>query len=149
MTPQVGQLEPWELLRAHREGPAPFGSRFGHGCRALALPFQFLPAGSRSWFAMAERFPFAGQIEKTVAGLESLKKLLIIWLMCLRLRAWEINHQQWHELLKWIWRVLSSVSPEGPHGPSPSGEQVQTCCRFTFPAPGTAGGRAGSSVLLH
>lgn len=40
------------------------------------------------------------QVDKTVAEPDSLKKLLIIWLMCIRLWEWEINHQQWDELLK-------------------------------------------------
>lgn len=44
----------------------------------------------------------AVQVDKTVAEPESLKKLLIIWLMCIRLWEREINHQQWDELLKWI-----------------------------------------------
>lgn len=46
--------------------------------------------------------PNAVQVDKTVAEPESLKKLLIIWLMCIRLWECEINHQPWDELLKWI-----------------------------------------------
>lgn len=50
-----------------------------------------------------QHFPTnAVQVDKTVAEPESLKKLLIIWLMCIRLWECEINHQQWDELLKWI-----------------------------------------------
>lgn len=94
-------------------------------------------------------FSHAGQLEETVAGRESPKKLLIIWLMCLRLGKWEINHQWRDELLKWILGVLSSVSPERLRSPSPSGNQVQTCCLFTFLESGTAGGRAAPSVLLY
>lgn len=53
--------------------------------------------------------PNAVRVDKTVAELESLKKLLIIWLMCIRLWECEINHQCWDELLKWIlvFRLLS------------------------------------------
>lgn len=56
-----------------------------------------------------QRFPDAVWVDKTVAEPESLKKLLIIWLMGIRLRECEINHQPWDELLKWIlvFRLLS------------------------------------------
>lgn len=50
-----------------------------------------------------QRFPASAlQAGETVAEPESLKKLLIIWLMCIRLWGCEINHQPWDELLKWI-----------------------------------------------
>lgn len=54
------------------------------------------------WSQMQHCTANAVQVDKTVAEPESLKKLLIIWLMCIRLWEWEINHQQWDELLKWI-----------------------------------------------
>lgn len=56
-----------------------------------------------------QHFPNAVQVDKTVAEPESLKKLLIIWLMCIGLWECEINHRQWDELLKWIlvFRLLS------------------------------------------
>ena len=56
-----------------------------------------------------QRFPDALWVDKIVAEPESLKKLLIIWLMGIRLRECEINHQPWDELLKWIlvFRLLS------------------------------------------
>lgn len=41
------------------------------------------------------------RVDKTVAEPESLKKLLITWLMRIRLWECEINHQPWDELLKW------------------------------------------------
>lgn len=61
------------------------------------------------WSQMQHLSPNAVQVDKTVAELESLKKLLIIWLMCIRLWECEINHQCWDELLKWIlvFRLLS------------------------------------------
>lgn len=53
----------------------------------------------------------AAQVDDTVAEPESLKKLLITWLMCARLREREINHQPRDELLKWslVFRLLSLV----------------------------------------
>lgn len=61
------------------------------------------------WSQTQHLSPNAVQVDKTVAEPESLKKLLIIWLMCIRLWECEINHQQWDELLKWIlvFRLLS------------------------------------------
>lgn len=53
------------------------------------------------WLQKQPLPPNAVQVDKTVAEPESLKKLLITWLMCTRLWEWEINHQPQDELLKW------------------------------------------------
>lgn len=73
--------------------------------RIAALPPLFLcsPCPVPGVWSQTQPFPAnAVQVDKTVAEPESLKKLLIIWLMCIRLWAWEINRQPWAELLKWV-----------------------------------------------
>lgn len=82
------------------------------GLRIAAKPWLLLYSAflvPDVWSQM-QHFPAnTVQVDKTVAEPESLKKLLIIWLMCIRLWECEINHQPWDELLKWIlvFRLLS------------------------------------------
>lgn len=75
----------------------------------LLLFLQNISVVPAVWSQMQHLFPNAVQVDKTVAELESLKKLLIIWLMCIRLWECEINHQCLDELLKWVlvFRLLS------------------------------------------
>lgn len=78
---------------------------FDIGLQIAAKPLLFLysPFLVPDVWSQMQHFPAnAVQVDKTVAELESLKKLLIIWLMCIRLWECEINHQPWDELLKWI-----------------------------------------------
>lgn len=78
---------------------------FQTGSQIAAKPSVFLYSPflvPDVWSQMQPLPPNAVQVDKTVAEPESLKKLLIIWLMCIRLWECEINHQQWDELLKWI-----------------------------------------------
>lgn len=94
---------PWWFRLAsgsdHSRPTRPFGNR----PTIAASPPLFLCKPLSGVWSHAQPFPaYAVQVDKTVAKLESLKKLLIIWLMCIRLWAWEINRQPRAELLKWV-----------------------------------------------
>lgn len=106
----VGE-SPWRFSLANssdhdvRLDCSPPTRAFGKSPPVAAKPSLFLasPCLVPDVCSQMQRFPAnAVHVDETVAAPESLKKLLIIWLMRIRLWECEINHQPWDELLKWI-----------------------------------------------
>lgn len=126
-----------------RLGLAGSDRRFGRPAPIPRAPLERGPrAPARPWLSLRSPFPVPGvrspaqrlpanaaQVDETVAAPESLKKLLIIWLMCTGLWECEINHQPRDELLKWVlvFRLLSLG-----HGFSSPRHQASRCRDAVF-----------------
>lgn len=102
---------PWRFSLANssdqeiRLDCSPHTCALGNSPTAAAEPSLFLhsPFLVPHVCSQMQHFPAnAVHVDETVAEPESLKKLLIIWLMRIGLWECEINHQPWAELLKWI-----------------------------------------------